>query len=168
APGRRLKQEPANRRNRVACGLDRDGRMMVERQFNEIAFYETFYDWTADAIEAAHFDYADEKAPVNLMRARMRDNCIVAADKAAVHGYTREAYLWEDGRVVAVEVHHARREGGALAPLRPWHTARVHYGEDGVLMRVEHVWPAAVVRREQDLVEIMFERRGKTIYRNHP
>ena len=168
AAGRRLRREPPDHRNRVACGLDRDGRVVVERQFNGLSFYETFYTWAADSVEAAHFDYAGEKSPINLLRARMTDNRVVASDMAATHGYSRETYRWDGGLVREIDVRHARRESGVLAPLRPWHTVKAHYSDDGVLQRVELVWPPSVVQRPEGFVEIMFERRGKTIYRNHP
>jgi hypothetical protein len=176
-PGRPLRQEPADRRNCVACGLDRDGRVVVERQFNEFGFYETFYDWGPGRVESVHFDYHVErshfglrskKQPINLVRAQLDDGRIVAADMAGSHGYTREAYQWEGGLVREISVQNARRQDGVLAPLRPSHTARAHYDDAGVLQRVERVWPAADVGRAEDLVEIMFERRGKTIYWNSP
>jgi hypothetical protein len=168
APGRRLKQEPADRRNRVACGFDSDGRVVVERQFNEFGCYETFYAWAAASVEAAHFDYTPEKMPINLLRARISNGRIVASDAAAINGYSREEYRWDGGLVREVRVQHARREDGVLAPLRLWNTVRAFYNEDGVLQRVDLLWPASVVGRADDLVEIMFERRGKKIYRNRP
>lgn len=176
-PGRPLSQEPSGRRNYVAYGLDRDGRVVVERQHNEQGFYETFRDWGSGSVESAHFDYYVEpsrrgrttgKEPINLLRASMRDGHIVAADLAGANGYTREEYRWEGGLVREVRVLNALRKDGVLAPLQPSHTARAHYGADGVLQRVDRVWPAAAVGRPEDLVEIMFERRGKTIYWNHP
>jgi hypothetical protein len=168
APGRRLKQEPADRRNRVACGLDGDGRVVVERQFNEFGCYETFYAWTPASVEAAHFDYTPEKTPINLLHAKISNGRIVASDTAASNGYSRDEYRWDGDLVREVRVQHARREGGVLAPLRLWNTVRAFYNDDGMLQRVDLLWPASVVQRADDLVEIMFERRGNKIYRNHP
>jgi hypothetical protein len=176
-PGRPLRQEPSDRRNCVACGLDREGRVVVERQFNEFGFYETFYDWGISTVDAAHYDYYEErsrlglstkKQPINLVRAQLHDGRIVASDMAAIHGYTRETYRWEGDLVREVGVQNATRKDGVLAPLQPWHTARAHYDGAGVLHRVDRVWPASAVGRSEDLVEIMFERRGKTIYWNSP
>ncbi|MFZ1101338.1 MAG: hypothetical protein WAN86_00380 [Hyphomicrobiaceae bacterium] len=177
-PGRPLRQEPSGRRNYVAYGLDREGRVVVERQHNEQGFYETFCVWGSRSLESAHFDYYVEpsrrghgsasKMPINLLRASMTDGRIVAADLAGAGGYTREEYRWEGGLVREVRVLGALRQGGVLPPLRPSHTARAHYDDGGVLQCVDRVWPAVVVGRPEDLVEIMFERRGKTIYWNRP
>jgi len=176
-PGRPLAQEPSGRRNYVAYGIDREGRVVVERQHNEQGFYETFYDWGSGSLESAHFDYYAEpsrrgrssaKKPINLLRASMPGGRIAAADLAGASGYTREEYRWEGSLVREVRVLNALRRGRVLPPLRPSHTAREHYDDGGVLQRVERVWPAAVVGRPEDLVEIMFERRGKTIYWNSP
>ncbi|HEX6000941.1 MAG TPA: hypothetical protein VFZ16_16330 [Hyphomicrobiaceae bacterium] len=176
-PGRPLRRKPSTRHNFVAYGLDRERRVVVERDHNEHGFYETFYEWTTDSVEAAHFDYYAEqtssgrgvgKKAINLLRASMTNGRIVASDMAAAQGYTREEYRWEGGLVREVWVLHAVRRDGVRPPLRPSHTTRAHYDEDGVLKCVDRVWPAADVGRLEDLVEIMFERRGKTIYWNRP
>jgi hypothetical protein len=176
-PGRPLAQEPSGRRNYVAYGLDGEGRVVVERRHTEQGFYETFYDWASGSLESAHFDYYVQpsrrslgagKEPINLLRARMPGGRIAAADLAGANGYTREEYRWEGDLVREVRVLNALRKDGVLTPLRPSHTARARYDEAGVLQRVDRVWPAAVVGRTEDLVEIMFERRGKTIYWNSP
>lgn len=177
-PGRPLRQEPSGRRDYVAYGLDRERRVVVERQHNEQGFYETFCVWGSRSLESAHFDYYVElsrrddasasKMPVNLLRASMTDGRIVATDLAGAGGYTREEYRWERGLVREVRVLSGLRQGGVIPPLRVSHTARAHYDDDGVLQRVDRVWSAAVVGRPEDLLEIMFERRGKTSYWNHP
>lgn len=177
-PGRPLRQKPSGRRNYVAYGLDCEGRVVVERHHNEQGFYETFCVWGSGSLESAHFDYYVEpsrrrnenpgKMPINLLRTSMTDGRMVAADLAGAGGYTREEYRWEGGLVREVRVLNAARKQGVLAPLRPSHTAQAHYDGDGALERVERVWPAAAVGRSKDLVEIMFERRGKTIYWNSP
>jgi hypothetical protein len=173
-PGRLLRQEPSGRRNYVAYGLDREGRVVVERQHNEQGFYETFCDWNSGSLESAHFDYFVEpsrrgrstgKEPINLLRASMQDGRIVAADLAGAYGYTREEYRWEEDLVREVRVMNALRHGGVLPPLQAVHTARAHYDDDGVLQRVERIFPTS---GPEPLVEIMFERRGKTIYSNRP
>jgi hypothetical protein len=172
-PGRPLRQEPSGRRNYVAYGLDREGRVVVERQHNEQGFYETFCVWGAGSPESARFDYYVErrrgrcmgKEPINLLRASMQDGRIVAADLAGAYGYTREEYRWEGNLVREVRVLNAPRRDKVLAPLQAVHTARAHYDDDGVLQRVERIFPTA---GGEPLVEIMFERRGKKIYWNHP
>jgi hypothetical protein len=180
-PGRPLRQEPADRHNCVACGLDREGRVVVERQFPAdsflAGFYESFYDWSSSVVEVAHFNYHEErtylglrtiKNPINLVRAQLLDGRVVASDMAAIHGYIREEYRWEGGLVHEVTVQNATRKDRVLTPLRASHTARAHYDDAGVLQRVDRVWPATDVARAEGLVEIMFERRGKTIYWNSP
>src|SRR5512138_2064906 len=44
--GRPLRAPPARPEGRVCCGFDADGRVVVEREFNELGSYqETFFNW---------------------------------------------------------------------------------------------------------------------------
>lgn len=51
-------------------------------------------------------------------------------------------------------------------------TDRAHYDKEGVVRRVEHVWPPLKKSlkkfRPKERIEVMFERRGNKIYRNCP
>jgi hypothetical protein len=165
APGRTLRQAPTNRNGRVECGFDRMGRVAVERQYNEHGFYETFYDWSAEPIEVTHYDYSPEKKPINLVLVEMDGDRAVTSFKSAIRGFIREEYSWVGAKVREVNVFHAKRDDGTLSPLRRWHTAKAHYDEAGILQRVELLWPPAPPERPEESVELMFERRGKRIYR---
>jgi hypothetical protein len=165
APGRALREAPAKLDGRVECGLDQMGRVTVERQYNELGFYETFYDWSAKPIEVAHFNYSRERKPINLLLVQMERDRAVTCFKSAIHGFTREEYKWVGSLVREVNVFHAKRAEGKLLPLHPWHTAKAHYDDAGLLQRVELVWPPAPPTRPEETVELMFERRGKRIYR---
>jgi transposase len=111
----------------VSCGLDRMGRVVVERRFNRYGFYETFYDWSSEPLEAAHFDYSPEKRPINLLVVQMDGGRARASCQSATHGTTLEAYRWVGPLVREVEVPHAVRADGRLSPMRPRHTARADY-----------------------------------------
>lgn len=164
-PRRRLRQAPENPASRVSCGIDEIGRVLVERQYNEHGFYETFYEWRATSLEAAHYDYSSEKKPINFMIVQTDDGRATSSDVAATHGYTREVYQWDGTLVREVKVEHAKRENGQLASLRPWHTARAKYDDRGVLQRIDLLWPAAPPERPDTSVELMFERRAGRIFR---
>jgi hypothetical protein len=165
APGRQLRQHPVSPRSGVSCGLDRSGRVTVERQFNEFGFYETFYDWSAEPLEVAHFDYSAEKRPINLLIVLMEAGRAVASFVAAIYGFTREEYRWDGPLVREVDVYHAEREDGHLPPLQRWHTAKAQYTGKGVLERVEIVWPPSHSDRPDEVAKVVFERRGKRIFR---
>jgi hypothetical protein len=143
APGRRLRQTPADRYGCVCCGFDEMGQVAVEREFNEFGFYETFYNWTANPIEVAHFDYAGDKKAINLLIVRTDEARVISSSVAATHGHTREDYEWDGSQVRQVAVSHARREQGRLEDLRPWHTARALHGDKGVVRRADILWPPA-------------------------
>jgi hypothetical protein len=165
-PGRRLRQPPLDPTNhRVLSGLDRLGRVVVDREYNEHGFFETFYDWAADQPEVALFDYWRTKEPISLMVVQMDGGRVVWAQESARGGYGREVYRWDGPLVREVEVYHAKREQGRLAPLRHVHTAKAHYDAAGVVQRVELHWPPSPPERADAVVEVVFERRGKRIYR---
>jgi len=167
-PGRRLRQAPADKYGYVCCGFDEFGRVTVEREFNKFGFYESFYNWTADAIQVAHFDYAPDKKPINLLVVRIVGSRAISSSVAATHGHEREDYHWDGDQVRQVDVSHARREQGHLEDLKPLHTARARYNEKGLVQRVELVWPASPPAQLEEIIELMFERRGKKIYRRRP
>ena len=167
--GRRLRKVPPDPNGRIECGLDRLGRVVVERQHNEFGFYETFYNWATDPLEVAHFDYSPEKAPINLLVVHMDgDGRAVTSNVAAIRGHTQEAYRWDGSLVREVNVAHGERANGHLAPLLPLHKARARYDERGVVQRVELLWPPSPPTRIEDTVELMFERRGARLFRPRP
>jgi hypothetical protein len=161
--GRTVRQSP-QREGCVCCGLDASGQIVVERQFNEFGHYETFIDWDKAPIEAAHFDYAPEKKAINLLLAWREEGRTIRSAVAAIHGYTAEEYLWGRHGVTEVRIDRADRKDGKLSALYPLHRVRASYADDGTLKRVERVWPAGGTRTTES-VEIMFERRGKRIFR---
>jgi hypothetical protein len=164
ARGRRLREAPANRHGSVCCGLDKDGRVVVEREYDELdAFMETFYNWNCTPVEAAHYD--KWKKPINLLTAMICDGRTESSEMVAIHGSTREEYRWKDGLVREVAVEHAQRLNGRLLPLTPLHIAKVQYDDRGNVQRVELHWPPNPPKQEQEVVELMYERRGKRIYR---
>ena len=168
APGRRLRQAPANRYGRVYCGLDEIGRVIVERRFNEFGFYETFYNWANDPIEVSHFDYDPTKKPINLMMIRMVGSHVTSSSAAGISGHVHEDYQWDGNQVRQVVVSYARREQGCLENVRHWHTAKATYDDKGVIQRVELHWPPAPPKQPEEIVEVMFERRGNNTYRRRP
>jgi hypothetical protein len=162
--GRRLREEPTNRYGRVQCGFDDDGRVVVEREYTEYGFYETFYEWNADPVEVAHYDYAPEKKPINLMLVHHADDKPTSSDVSAIGGYTREEYEWSGGRVVAVSVFYAKRERRRLGTLVAWHRAVAQYDARGKVRRVVLRWPPSPPERTRGISEVPFERRGARIH----
>ena len=59
--GKILKKEPANKKNKWLYGVDKNGEIVVERQYTSLdfenSFYETFYCRNTDFIEVFQFDY---------------------------------------------------------------------------------------------------------------
>jgi hypothetical protein len=168
APGRRLRQVPSHPDGLIECGLDRMGRVLVEREFNKFGFYETFYRWASEPLEVAHFHHWPEKPPINLVVVHMAGDRAVASDMAAIHGHTREEYRWDDDLVREVDVAYAKRVNGHLSPLLPQHRVRARYDEGGAVQRVERLWPPSLPWRVEEVVEVTFERRGKRIFRPKP
>ena len=167
-PGRRLRQAPADRYGCACCGFDEMGQVAVQREFNEFGFYETFYNWTANPIEVAHFDYSEDKKAINIMIVRTDGARVISSSAAATHGHMREDYEWDGDQVRQVAVSHAHREQGHLEDLRPLHTAKAFYDDKGAVQRVELLWPPAPPKQPEAIIELMFERRGKKIYRRRP
>ena len=165
APGRRLRREPEIPDSHVSCGFDESGCVLVERQYNEHGFYETFYEWNATVLEAAHYDYFSDKKPISFMVVQTEDGRAMSSDVAATNGYTREAYHWDGAVVREVKVEYAKRRDGQLESLGPWHTARATYNDHGKLQRVDLLWPASPPERPDTTVELMFERRAGRIFR---
>lgn len=165
-PGRKLRQEPPNLKGHVQCGLDQMGRVVVEREYNEFGFYETFYNWNCEPVEVARFDYDPIKTPINLMVAKMEGGRVISSDRTTTQGYTREEYQWDESLLTEVRVYSAVRSQGRLSPLLLHHTERAHYNKEGLVQRVENVWPPLKKLRPKEQIEVMFERRGNKIYRN--
>lgn len=138
--GKPLKKRPANPKNHFECGYAADGRVMAERQYNELGMYETFYDWSADPVEVAHYDYDREKEPINLLHAYTNGGRVVSTHVSAVYGFTSERYVWKGGRVYEIDVRHADRADGRLKAVKKSHTVRATYAGE-VLKRVVQVTP---------------------------
>jgi hypothetical protein len=180
APGRKLRHEPLNSKYRVHCGLDRMGRVVVERGYHEFGFDETFYNWSCEPIEVAHFDYwigydrrIRGKGPINLLFVKMEGGRVISTDRASRLGtgeYKREEYQWDGSRLTEVRVYGAVRSRGRPSRLLLHHTERAHYNREGLVHRVENVWPPLKKSlkkfRPKESIEVMFERRGNKIYRN--
>ena len=167
-PGRRLRRAPADRYGRNYYGLDQKGRVVVERDFNEFGFYETFYNWNCHSVEVVHFDYGPEKKPINFMMVRYSENRPTSSSTSAIASYQYENYRWNGDLISQVDLHVAERRQGSLEKLRLWHTAHATYDDKRVLQRVELHWPTDLQRDANDSAEVKFERRGKRIYRPHP
>jgi len=156
--GRLLKGLPKKLNGKVEVGLDEWDRVVCERQYNESGFYETFYDWFATPIEAAHYDYHSDKSPINIVLTERHSNQVVRSDTAAINGFLREDYVWEGPRVVEVRISHAPRVGREFVDLSPLHVAHAIYGGDEQLDRVELHWPPSPPERPTPVVEIAYQR----------
>ena len=166
--GRKLRTEPVDGRGYWSCGLDNSGRVVVEHEYNEFGFYETFYDWSTNPLQVAHYDYTNDKRPIYLLTLTSEGERFISSECAAIHGYLREEYNWDNMNLIEVNVSYSSREDGQISRLQHWHTARIFYREGGVVQRVELHWPSKLSTSPEGIVELMFERRGKRIYRNSP
>ncbi len=163
ARGRRLRQAPLKPRNVVSCGLDEMGRVVVVREFDEVGFYETFYHWSPNAVEAARFDSSKKKKePINLLVVQMDAGRPVASFAAASLGFSSEEYHWAGSCVDEIKVFHAARVGRKLAPLRFLHAAKAFYDAKDVLQRVEIHWPPSLPECTKVIVELAYEQRQNT------
>lgn len=162
--GRAVRHQPAHREGCVCCGFDSTGRVVVERQFNRFGCYETFFNWDTTPVEAAHFDYAREKKPINLLVVWIEAQRPMQSAVAAIHGYTHETYVWGSHGVTEIRVTNVNRKDGTLSALDLSQLVKASYGDDGTLTKVERVWLAADSTLG-DITEVMFERRGKRIFR---
>ena len=115
-----------------------------------------------------HRGKSEDKKAINLMIVRTDGARVISSSGAATHGHTREDYEWDGDQVRQVVVSHARREQGHLEDLRPLHTAKAFYDNKGAVQRVELLWPPAPPKQPEAIIELMFERRGKKIYRQRP
>jgi hypothetical protein len=168
APGRQLRREPPDRNGRVCCGIDEQNRVVVEMEFNEFGFYETFYNWTTRPVQAAHYDYAPEKKAINLLFVDFVDGRAVSSETSAIHGFSREQYEWSGDRVVTVLRDHAKRECGRLDPVARQHVTTIEYDADGKVLRIVDKWPPSPLTGPTEVAELIFERRGRKIYRRTP
>jgi hypothetical protein len=168
APGRQLRGEPADRNGRVCCGIDECNRVVVVMEFNEFGFYETFYNWSVQPVQAAHYDYAPGKRAINLLFVDFVDGKAVSSETSAIHGFSREQYEWKGDRVVTVRKDHAKREEGRLAPVAPLHVTTIEYDADGRVLRIVDRWPPSLLTGPTEVAELIFERRGRKIYRRPP
>jgi hypothetical protein len=159
-PGRPLKSKPARLVGRVESGLDALNRVVAERLYNEHGFYETFYRWTEERIESAHYDYHSSKRPINCTIVERVRQVPTRSTMAAIDGVLVEAYTWDGPRIAEIHVRHAERLKGALSLLRLHHVARMDYSVDGQMERVALHWPPAPPRQPEPVVQVVFEHRG--------
>lgn len=158
--GRQLRNKPSKSDGCVSCGLDQLGRVTVERYGSDFGFRETFFKWSPNSVEVAHYAQS-EKKPTGLLVAKLDADRVVESDMSAISGFFHEEYEWGDSVVKQVRFHYSQRVEGQLSPLQLWHTANAHYDEKNALQRVELVWPIMPPERVEEVVELVFKRRRK-------
>lgn len=135
--GRPLAKAPTQKKDHFETGYDEAGRVVVERQYAERGRYETFYDWSADPIEVAHYNYDSAKEPINMLHAYVRkDGCIVETYMAARYGFAKKKYVWLDGLVRTIEYSHADRTGNKLAKIKRELDYMLTYKANGSVAKV--------------------------------
>jgi hypothetical protein len=164
ASGRTVKQAPDTENQGVAEGLDASGRLVVERRYNEIDFYETFVNWSEALVEVSSFDYAPAKKPLYLHWLEYKNGVPEMLYGAARYGLRVEKFHWAESKLRKVEVYHSpRKKDGAFEPPTLHHTDELSYLPDGRLQRIEVVWPETSQRAATRT--LAFERRAYGIYR---
>lgn len=160
-PGRRLKSKPADLKNIFETGYDAAGRVVMERQYTESVklFYETFYDWSVDPIQIAHYDYDTEKQPIFSMFAEVIEGRVVATWVAAKMGLSYDVYHWQADRCIRIDSYYSARTSGKRRPLSLFSIVKATYDKGGVLLRV-----ANHSNESDDDPEITFELRGEKEY----
>lgn len=143
--GRLLPNPPQRPNGYYEYGYDASGNLLVVRQlvFSEPRrhwFHETFFTREGNIVESAHFDYAPDKKPVNLIRSTYRNNQIILWESCAQRGNTRERYLWDEQHIILIEIDHIslRDERQFIEPL-PWQRVEIRYNEQNLVEEiVEH------------------------------
>jgi len=157
-PGRRFNKKPAAKEF-YSFGFDDSGRMIVQRQHNEFGYDETFYDWSKDPIEVAHFDYGKSKKPINLCLAKYVDGRLVQTATSAVAGDNVESYHWQGPRLSRIENRVAERSGRTVQKLEDYQIVKATYASDGSLKGVVIDWQPRTPHVQKLETEVVFERR---------
>ncbi len=160
-PGRLMRTPPADPVDHCECGLDSVGRVVVERQYNEVGVSETFYDWSADPVEWAGYDSGGKKGPIFVALAPMESGRAVASYDSARYGYMSEEYHWVGAHVDEVKEFYAKRDDdtGKLGPLTLFRRATAEYDAKEVLERVVCHWLPSPPRNPKGGSKVTYERR---------
>jgi hypothetical protein len=157
-PGSPMRKRPAHLNGRVEVGVDARSRIAVERLYNEYGFYETFFRWAHDHVEAAHYDYyVPDRRPINVLLLNYLDSRPISADLIGERGWVREEYEWQNDELVGVQVFHTERVGRHYSDLRPHSTIRPVYS-DRELDSIHVQWPPDPPRRPGPVVEVVYKR----------
>jgi hypothetical protein len=157
-PGRRLNKKPAGRAF-YSFGFDDSGRMVVQRRHNEFGCYETFYDWSKDPVEIAHFDYDKSKKPINLCLAKYVDGRLVQTATSAIV----ESYAWAGPHLTRIQIRVAERVGKVWQKLEDYQVVKPSYDSDGSVQRVVIDWLPRPPHVTKLHTEVVFQRRDKPV-----
>ena len=161
-PGRTCRQVASTKNRGTAEGFDHEGRLLVERQYNEISFYQSFSRWSEECVEIAHFHHWDNK-PINLLRLVYAHGRPAECHFAATAGGSVEQYVWDRDLLSSAKVYYTPRIAGMLGHLVLHHTDELTYGTHGKIQRAEVLWPETDTRSTHR--ELVYERRGDRIWR---
>lgn len=166
APGRMLKQKPAETNDCIEYGFDHERRILVERQHTEfIGFYETFRKWSETLIESVHYDYAPDKKPINIEFVELKEGKAVRSISSAVNGCSIERYIWTGSQLTTVHQVTAERVDSETPELLPNYIATCEYDASGVLQRITRSFYDRTDESQVVSVTTPFERIGKRIRR---
>lgn len=169
--GRLLKQVPKTPDHKPEYGYDSAGIVHLARKHvrfsgypDRLWFYETFYLRGGDEIEVAHFNYHPDKEPIFYAKGNYDDEGRLRFWRSRARGgLTREAYIWDEDKILQIEVEYVRAgNDGTLGALLPYTRYEIHYAEDGTMERVLCHW----CRRPDhpsESTQIVYERRPASV-----
>lgn len=169
--GRLLKQVPKSPDGKPEYGYDSAGIVHVIRKHvrfsgypDRLWFYETFYVRGTDEIEVAHFNYHPDKEPIFYAKGNYDSEGHLRFWRSRARGgLTREIYIWDEDRIVQIEIEYARvGNDGVLGTLLPYTHYQIHYAEDGVIQQILCHWR----RRPEhpgESTQIVYQRQPATV-----
>ena len=134
--GKIIKKEPANKKKKFLYGVDKNGEIVVERQYTSLDFenffYETFYCRSTDFIEVFKFDY-DDRHLIDIKQYWLQNGQVVKEqmyDDEKV--WCIETYEYDKEKVIrSFRKHMFSPPDGPIES-----TFHYEYDENGVLSRI--------------------------------
>lgn len=139
-PGRPFKKKPAAWKRTFSYGTDDSGRVVVERDPTALGCYETFYDWSKNPVEIAHFSYNEDKSPIYLGLAKYVAGHLTQIATSATGGTGVKSFHRDGPHVTRIEYQFADRTDKGLQELADYQIIRATYESDGSVRRVVIDW----------------------------
>ncbi|WCC47213.1 hypothetical protein [Tenacibaculum finnmarkense] len=107
---KKLKTAPQDKNYHTQYGVDSLGNIIVERDFNSIDFYETFYQIGVNKIISFHYSYGKEKEIINSRIYFFEDRKIKKISSSATYAIANTIYIYKNNLLVEKEEERYERE----------------------------------------------------------